>query len=61
MANGALMTYTIVTENEANLREKKIACNTPIAKALMDHAVGDQVEVQAPAGLIHFEIVKIEI
>lgn len=61
LANGATMTYTIVTENEANLREKKIACNTPIAKALMDHAVGDQVEVQAPAGLIHFEIVKIEI
>ena len=55
--NGMQMTYTIVTENEANLREKKIASNTPIAQALLGH----EVEVKAPAGLMTFEIVKIEI
>lgn len=59
--NGMQMTYTIVTENEANLREKKIASNTPIAQALLGHKVGDEVEVKAPAGLMTFEIVKIEI
>lgn len=61
VANGMTMTYTIVTENEANLREKKIASNTPIAQALMGHKVGDTVQVKAPAGLMNFEIVKIEI
>ena len=60
-ANGAQMTYTIVTESEANLREMKISSNTPIAKALMGHRVGDRVKVQVPAGVMDFEIVKIEI
>lgn len=61
VANGMTMTYTIVTENEANLREHKIASNTPIAQALMGHKVGDTVQVKAPAGLMNFEIIKIEI
>lgn len=61
LANGMQMTYTIVTESEANLREMKISSNTPIAKALMGHRVGDRVKVQVPAGLVDFEIVKIEI
>lgn len=60
-ANGMTMTYTIVTENEANLREHKIASNTPIAQGLMGHKVGDVVQVKAPAGIINFEIVKIEV
>lgn len=59
--NGMQMTYTIVTENEANLKEFKIASNTPIAKALMGHHVGDVVKVQVPAGIVDFEIIKIEI
>jgi transcription elongation factor GreA len=60
-ANKMTMTYSIVTENEANLREHKIASNTPIAQALIGHKVGDVVQVKAPAGMINFEIVKIEI
>jgi len=59
--NGMIMSYTIVTESEANLREHKIASTTPIAQALLGHKVGDKVKVQAPAGVIDFEIVKIEI
>ena len=55
------MTYTIVTETEANLREGKISISTPIAKGLLGHKVGETVEVQAPAGLMKFEILKIEI
>ncbi|MDE7414450.1 MAG: transcription elongation factor GreA [Muribaculaceae bacterium] len=61
VANGMTMAYTIVTESEANLREFKIASNTPIAQALLGHKVGDTVKVQAPAGVMNFEIVKIEI
>lgn len=55
------MTYTIVTESESNLKERKIASNTPIAQALMGHSVGDVVQVKAPAGVMDFEIIKIEI
>ena len=61
VVNGMSMTYTIVTENEANLAEKKIASNTPVAQVLIGHKVGDQVKVKAPAGEMTFEIVKIEI
>lgn len=61
LANGMVMTYTIVTENEANLKEFKISSTTPIAKGLMGHKVGDKVEITAPVGKINFEILKIEI
>lgn len=61
LANGMTMTYTIVTESEGNLREHKIASNTPIAQGLLGHRVGDQVEVKAPVGILKFEIIKIEI
>lgn len=59
--NGMQMTYTIVTENEANLAEKKIASSTPIAKALMGHKIGDKVKVDAPVGVLEFEILNIEL
>ena len=59
--NKATMTYTIVTETEANLRENKISIATPIAKGLLGHKVGDVVEVTATAGVMKFEILKIEI
>ena len=53
--------YTIVSENEANLREGKLAIGTPIAKALLGKKKGEQVEVTVPAGTIHFEILDITI
>ncbi len=59
--NKAKAVYTIVTEHEANLREGKISSTTPIAKGLMGHKVGDVVEVNAPAGMMKFKILKIEI
>lgn len=58
---GMTVTYTIVTENEANLREGKISSTTPIAQGLMGHKVGDVVKVTAPVGVLEFEILKIEI
>lgn len=59
--NGMQMTYTIVSESEADLKAFKISSNTPIAKALLGHKVGDLVQVQAPVGVIDFEIIEIGI
>ena len=55
------VTYTLVSENEANLREGKLAIGTPIAKALLGKKKGDVVEVSVPAGIIKFEILDISI
>lgn len=55
------MTYQIVTENEANVQEHKISSNTPIAQGLLGHKVGEIVQVNAPVGIINFEIIKIEL
>ena len=59
--NNRQVVYTIVAEHEANLREGKLAIETPIAKALLGHKKGDVVEVQVPAGLMKFEILDINI
>ena len=57
--NGAKMTYTIVSESEANLKEGKISVNTPIAQGLLGHKMGDVVEIKVPQGVISLEIVSI--
>ena len=54
--NQARMTYTIVSPHEANLREGKISIKSPIAEALLNKRVGDEVEVRVPAGLIKLRI-----
>ncbi|MBO5799886.1 MAG: transcription elongation factor GreA [Paludibacteraceae bacterium] len=59
--NNQVMTYTLVSEHEANLKEGKLAINTPIAQALLGKRVGDIVEVTVPAGKIPFEIIDISI
>ena len=61
MANNAKMTYTIVSESEANLREGKISITTPIAKGLLNKKVGDEVEIKIPRGTIKLRIDKITI
>ena len=59
LANKARMTYTIVSESEANLREGKISISTPIAQGLLNHKVGDEVEVKIPRGTIKLRIESI--
>ena len=61
MANNAKMSYTIVSESEANLREGKISINTPIAKGLLNKKVGDEVEIKIPRGTIKLRIDKISL
>ncbi len=55
------MTYTIVSESEANLKEKKLSVNTPIAKGLLGKKVGEKAEVITPGGKMEFEIVDISL
>lgn len=55
---GQKMTYTLVSEAEANIREFKMAISTPIAKALIGKKKGDHVTVEAPSGIIEFEILE---
>ena len=57
--NGTNMTYTLVPENEANLKSGKISVDSPIAKGLLGKKVGDVVDVKVPSGIVKFEIVEI--
>lgn len=59
--NNQQMTYTLVAESEANLKENKIAVSTPIAQGLLGKKVGDIVEITVPNGLVTFEIIEIAI
>lgn len=58
-ANGMQMTYTLVAENEANLKEGKISVDSPIGKGLLGKKVGDTADVKAPNGTMQFEIIDI--
>lgn len=55
------VSYQIVSETEANLKEKKISATSPIGSGLLGKVVGEIAEIQVPAGLIKFRIEKIEI
>ena len=59
LKNNAVVEYTLVAENEANLAEKKISVDSPIGKGLLGKKVGDIAKVQIPAGLIDFEVLDI--
>ncbi len=61
MANNAKMAYTIVSENEADLRAGKISITTPIAQGLLGKKVGDEVEIKIPRGTINIRIDNISI
>lgn len=59
--NNSVMTYTLVADSEANLKEGKIAVSTPIAQGLMGRKVGDVVDIRVPSGIMSFEIMDISI
>lgn len=53
------MIYTLVAENEANLREGRISVDSPIGKGLLGKKVGDIAEIEVPNGIMKFEILEI--
>lgn len=59
VSNGAIMEYTLVSEKEADLKEKKISVDSPIGEGLLGTSVGDIAEVKVPTGLMKFEIIEI--
>jgi transcription elongation factor GreA len=61
LANNQEMTYTLVSESEANLKERKLSITTPIGKGLLGKKVGDKVQVTVPNGKMEFEVVEISI
>lgn len=56
---GDVMTYQIVGEDEADIKQGKISINSPIARALIGKYSGDVAEVQAPGGVREYEIVNV--
>ncbi len=52
-------TYTIASPHEANIREGKVSMKSPIGQALMNHKIGDVVEVKVPAGVVKLRIESI--
>ena len=52
--------YTMVSAEEADLQQGKIAITSPVGKALMGAKKGEIVEAKVPAGIIKFEILNIE-
>ena len=56
---GDKVTYRIVGADEADIKEKKISINSPIARALIAHKIGDSVEVVVPAGTKEFTILDV--
>ncbi len=58
-ANGAVTTYTLVAENEADLKAGKISVDSPIGKGLLGKKAGETADIKVPSGTIKFEVVEI--
>ncbi|MBD00334.1 MAG: transcription elongation factor GreA [Crocinitomicaceae bacterium] len=58
--NSMEMTYTLVAENEADIRAGKISVDSPIGKGLLGKEAGQIADISTPAGIMKFEIVSIQ-
>lgn len=61
LKNKAIMKYTLVAEEEADLKQSKISINSPFAKGLLGKSVGEKAQIQAPAGLVEVEVMEISL
>ncbi|MFK8045244.1 MAG: transcription elongation factor GreA [Crocinitomicaceae bacterium] len=59
VANKAQVQYTIVAENEADLKQKKISIDSPFGKGLLGKKVGEIAEIRTPNGVLNFEVTEI--
>ncbi len=59
LKNNAVMVYTLVPENEANIKAGKISVSSPIARGLLGLSVGEKVDIDVPAGKMTFEIIEV--
>jgi len=58
---GQIMSYMIVSESEANLKEGKLSVTTPIAKGLLGKKIGEKATITVPSGIMEFEVIEISI
>jgi transcription elongation factor GreA len=58
--NGKIVSYTIVSEFEANIDEGLISAVSPVARAVIGKEIGDEVEIQTPGGVISYEVLEIK-
>lgn len=59
MDSGQLVTYQIVGDDEADIKDNKISISSPIARALIGKYAGDVAEVQAPGGVREYEVIDV--
>ncbi|WP_424581714.1 transcription elongation factor GreA [Tunicatimonas sp.] len=59
--NGMMVAYTLVSEEEANLKANKISVKSPFGKGLLGKKIGETAEVKAPAGTMEFEVLDISV
>ena len=57
--SGDKVTYQIVGDDEADIKQSKVSISSPIARALIGKYAGDEVEVQAPGGVREYEIIEV--
>lgn len=58
--NGDVVTYQIVGDDEANIKQRKVSISSPIARALIGKYSGDIAEVMAPGGIREYEVVNVQ-
>ncbi|KFD38731.1 transcription elongation factor GreA [Schleiferia thermophila] len=56
-----VVSYTLVSESEADLKKGKISINSPIGQGLVGKKVGEKVAIKVPAGILEFEILEISV
>lgn len=61
LKNNKELTYKLVSESEADLKQKKISVSSPIGQGLLGKKIGEVAEIQTPAGQMQFEIVNISL
>lgn len=59
LKNSAVITYTLVTQKEADMKSGRISVKSPIGSGLMGKKVGDVAKIEAPVGIVELEILEI--
>ena len=59
MDSGQVVTYQIVGDDEADIKDNKISISSPIARALIGQYAGDVAEVKAPGGVREYEVIDV--
>lgn len=60
MNSGDVVTYQIVGDDEADIKQRKISISSPIARALIGKSSGDVAEVKTPGGIREYELIEVQ-